>query len=186
MAKKDKKGKKAKGEETVLVDNSAASEAQEEATTGEETAPAKRGRRASMPSDPEGKIKAVAEKANNTILPNWKAFSDFVEENTGTKIKPAHVGIVLTGYKAYQTSPAAKASRDEAAKVAAEAKAERDKANAAKDAEKKAASKEKSDGAKGKKETPSAKKTAAAASAKPEATTGKAGKKSKDKAAAAF
>lgn len=64
----------------------------------------------------------------DTVQPNWKAFSAFVEEHGGPKINPKHVGIVLTGYKQFQKSDAAVASREEAA---AAKEAEREDAQAA-------------------------------------------------------
>lgn len=67
-----------------------------------------------------------------TVQPNWRAFSEYVEEHGGPKIKPEHVGIVLTGYKYFQKSDSAVSAREEAAAAKAAAAEERDAAREAK------------------------------------------------------
>lgn len=62
------------------------------------------------------------------LLPNWTAFSEYVVEHGGPKIKPEHVGIVLTGYKYFQRSDAAVTAREEAAAQREAAKEEREAA----------------------------------------------------------
>lgn len=63
------------------------------------------------------------------VQPNWKAFSDFIAENGGPRIKPEHVGIVLTGYNPlFQKTDLAKQARQERGAAAAERKAEREAA----------------------------------------------------------
>jgi hypothetical protein len=102
----------------------------------------------------------------DSVQPNWKAFSAFVEAAGGPKINPKHVGIVLTGYKYFQKSDAAVSAREEAASAKAEAKAEREAAaeQRAKDRAAKAEERETARKA-AKKATP--KKTTAAAASKP-------------------
>lgn len=80
-----------------------------------------------------------------TLQPNWKAFSEYVEEHGGPRIKPEHVGIVLTGYKYFQKSDSAVSAREEAAAAKAAAKEEREAAQEArrKEREERAAEREK-------------------------------------------
>lgn len=115
------------------------------------------------------------------VQPNWKAFSDFIAENGGPRIKPEHVGIVLTGYNPlFQKTDAAKqarSERSEAAKEAAEARAAaretRDKERAAKKAEEAEAKEAKA--AKASERAAKTTKSAAKASkATPKASAGKA------------
>jgi DNA-binding protein HU-beta len=108
----------------------------------------------------------------DSVQPNWKAFSAFVEAAGGPKINPKHVGIVLTGYKYFQKSDAAVSAREEAASAKAEAKAEREAAaeqrakdRAAKAEERETARKAAKKATSAKKATP--KKTTAAAASKP-------------------
>lgn len=117
------------------------------------------------------------------VQPNWRAFSEYVQEHGGPSIKPEHVGVVLTGYKYFQKSDSAVEARNEASAAREERKAEREAARErlAKERAEKAAEREERKAAREKaaatKKT-AVKKTAAAAS-KPAAAAKKttAGKK---------
>lgn len=100
--------------------------------------------------------------------PNWEAYSDFVVEHGGPRIKPNHIGIVLTGYHHYQKSDLAKEVREQVAAERAEKAAEREAAQQQRAKDRAAREEEKAERAaareaKATKKT-ATKKTAAAAS----------------------
>lgn len=127
-----------------------------------------------------GGIERVIAKTAKVVQPNWKAFSEYVEQAGGPKINPKHVGIVITGYKYYQKSDMAVSAREEDAQQRAAAKEERD---AAREERRQAAEQRKQEAAERKAERDKAAKEKAAKATKtaakaskptPRATAGKA------------
>lgn len=117
---------------------------------------------------------------NKNIQPNWRGFSEMLEAETGVKIKPEHVGVVLTGYKYFQKSDGAVAAREEtaqakaaAAEERAAAKEARAKERAAKQAEREERKAEREKAAK-EKAAKATKSAAKASKPTPKATAGKA------------
>jgi hypothetical protein len=64
----------------------------------------------------------------DSVRPNIQSFVDWVVEQGGPKINPKHAQVVVTGYKRFQKSDAAKSAREEAVAAKAEARAEREAA----------------------------------------------------------
>lgn len=95
-------------------------EEEDEEDAVEETTPKRRGRAAAG-------FQGVLDTAKD-VRPNIQAFCDWIEEQGGPKIRPSHAQIVLSGYKHYQTSDAAKQRRAGEAEAKEQSKAERDAA----------------------------------------------------------
>lgn len=122
------------------------------------------------PDESTGKgspIERIARRGHDskTLQPNWKAFSEYVVENGGPRIKPEHIGVVLTGYKFYQKSDAAKAAREEVSTTVAQTREQKAAAKAERAKQAEARRAEQAEAKAGKEKTASkAGKTAAAAS----------------------
>ncbi len=68
----------------------------------------------------------------DSVRPNVQAFVDWVQEQGGPKINAKHAQAVITGYKRFQRSDAAKSAREAAAAEKVEAKEARAAARAKK------------------------------------------------------